>query len=677
MSIESEAAQLNENHRRHIRGTFQYIDKLLSEAEHGMIDAGSPSPFQEYSDDTTPIQRKVTHDYIVRIREAMRGALQELNIPSVEPRCGAIWAADINLMFSDISLADLTPGKMRAYGQLSDESAQAVDEIRAELSSLLGQLRGYLGQAAGGDLQARMERLSKTGNEVALLRELERIITAHALVEFRSALTTLVDRLETVTFEAGVFGHVSSGKSSLLNYILQIDILPVGVTPVTAIPAHISHGPVAKARIEFAETQPKAIPLSDLADYATEERNPSNVKHVTRIFIELPSARLSEGVTFVDTPGLGSLAVAGAAETVAYLPRCDLGIVLVDASSGLTQDDLMVIQALYQSGATASVLVSKADLFTVADRQRMVDYIKTHVQSQLRVEPPVHVVSVIGNDAQLCDQWFNNELQPTLKQHRELTAISHKRKIGALRESVISALQRRLEAFAESGNVSVGESSGNAALQALRGGDRILEQAKANAFHLTRRISGWGPEILQCIAEQIARAWAESSTVDIRQIFADTLNGIVSEAVRHCLQTIEQTREELLRRIRTATGASNAELSEDLPKVTSLPAFEGSELTRHIEIERPAMLSLLGKTALTPYVRRQLEKQLEHTLTEFLTFYANRLRKWMEQMLVAMHDAFEVACDAHRAKFSPPDMPAWNASEMERDLQILQNWNRS
>ena len=109
MNNETVRHGLNEHHRRHLQSTFRYIDKLLSEAEHNMLDAGSPSPFQEYSDDTTPVQRKVTHDYVVRIRGAMRRVMEELDLPPVEARCGAVWAASVNLMFCSISLNELTP----------------------------------------------------------------------------------------------------------------------------------------------------------------------------------------------------------------------------------------------------------------------------------------------------------------------------------------------------------------------------------------------------------------------------------------------------------------------------------------------------------------------------------------------------------------------------------------
>jgi GTP-binding protein EngB required for normal cell division len=663
-----------ESHQRHVRTTFQYIDKLLSEAEHTMADAGSLSPFRRHSDDTTPIQRKVTHDYILRIREAMRRVMEELNIPPPEPHSGAVWAAAINLMYCSISLNELTPERMRAYGPLSLEAADRLDGIRAELDGLVAKLRSYLGKGAGGDLQQRLQQLGKAGDEIHLLSEIERIVTAYGLVEFRGTLSMLLDRMESAAFEAGVFGRVSSGKSSLLNYILQTNVLPIGVTPVTAIPTRISHGPIAQAGIEFAEAQPQIIPLSDLPEFATEQKNPGNRKHVTRIFVKLPSERLAEGVTFVDTPGLGSLAVAGAEETIAYLPRCDLGIVLIDASAGLTPDDLIVMQALYQAGASAMVLISKADLSSPADREQMIAYVKANLRKELRVEPPVYAVSVFGVDAALCDCWFESELRPFLSRHHELAIISQKRKIGGLREAVISALERRLQLSSESVSRETAALSGEAT-EALRNGDRILEGAQSESFFLTRKITKMQRAIIDVAARRIAAAMIESDGADAASIFFETLTSLIAEPVAATLRSIEQTREALAKAMKTVAAASGRAVPDELPKPAGMPITDVHEISRQIVIAKPAVLSLFGKTVLTSHVRRTLENECDRVLLEFLSLYANRLRRWMEQSINALRNAFTEFADMHRAHFEAAvasDLS--DASAVDGDLRILHQW---
>jgi len=675
MSDDTKSHNFSEHHQRHVRTTFQYIDKLLSEAEHTMTDAGSPSAFRRHSDDTTPIQRKVTHDYIVRIREAMRRVMEELNIPPPEPHSGAVWAAAINLMYCSISLNELTPERMKAYGSLSPEAADRLDAIRAELDGLVAKLRSYLGKGAGGDLQQRLQQLGKTGDEIRLLGEIERIITAHGLVEFRGTLSMLLDRMESAAFEVGVFGRVSSGKSSLLNYILQTDVLPIGVTPVTAIPTRISHGPVAQAGIEFAEAQPQIIPLSELPEFATEQKNPGNKKHVTRIFVKLPSDRLAEGVTFVDTPGLGSLAVAGAEETIAYLPRCDLGIVLIDASAGLTPDDLIVVQALYQAGANAMILISKADLFSAPDREQMITYVKANLRSELRVEPTVHAVSVFGADATLCDAWFESELRLFLAQHHELAITSQKRKIGALRDAVIGALQRRLQVGAE----PVSEKSATLpekATEALRNGDRILERAQGESFFLTRKIAKMHRAIIDIAAERIAAALAESEQVDAASIFSETLTSLIAEPVAATLRSIEQTRSALAEAMKVAASASGQGPQDELPKPAGMPMMDVNEISQRLMVEKPRVLSWMGKGMLTSHVQRKLETEYDRPLLEFLSLYANRLRRWMEQCINALRNAFTEFADMHRAHFEVAAAPGLSdISALQNDLRVLGEWD--
>ena len=129
----------------------------------------------------------------------------------------------------------------------------------------------------------------------------------------------------------------------MLNHIAGKDALPVGVTPVTAVPTRLASGDKPTAVVSFAESGSRAVVLEHLWEYASEEGNPGNRKHVTGILVKLPSPRLREGVIFVDTPGVGSLALSGGAEALAYLPRCDLGVVLVDAASTLNEEDLALL----------------------------------------------------------------------------------------------------------------------------------------------------------------------------------------------------------------------------------------------------------------------------------------------------------------------------------------------
>lgn len=310
---EKRAQDFNGYHRNVLLCTFQHLDGLLLQAEQVLSDAAASSTFTPYAQDSTPVQHKVVRAYARQVRAAMERLLGEEGIPYPTPRCGTLWAAQTLLLQADIAVDELAPKRLAGYGELSEAGVCKLNRIQLELHGLLGKLSAYLAQGTAGDFQVRLQRLGTTDGYTPLLRELDRVITAHGLVKFRGAFEILLERRETDAFEVAVFGRVSSGKSSLLNHVLEADVLPVGVTPVTALPVRIRYGPNPKIDVEFAEGQARTAELSSLPEYATEERNPGNAKRVTRITVHLPAPRLEEGVTFVDTPGLGSLALAKAA----------------------------------------------------------------------------------------------------------------------------------------------------------------------------------------------------------------------------------------------------------------------------------------------------------------------------------------------------------------------------
>jgi hypothetical protein len=139
---------MNENHQRHLRMTFQHVSNLLSETEHVLAASRSPSPFQQYTQDSAPKQRQIVRAYILRVREAMRRILAELNIPPKPPISGAIWAARNHLAFASLAIEEISPRHMKAYGELSETDKRTLNRITAELTELLDGLNKDIAQGA-------------------------------------------------------------------------------------------------------------------------------------------------------------------------------------------------------------------------------------------------------------------------------------------------------------------------------------------------------------------------------------------------------------------------------------------------------------------------------------------------------------------------------------------------
>ena len=311
----------------------------------------------------------------------------------------------------------------------------------------------------------------------------------------------------------------------------------------------------------------------------------------------------------------------------------------------------------------------------------MISYVKTNLREQLRVEPPVHAVSVFAAEAALCGRWFENELRPFLARHHEMAILSQKRKIGGLRETVIGALERRLQAAPDRDKRQRPDIS-EQATEALRNSDRMLERAQGESFFLTKKISKMQRAIIDVAAERIATALVESDNSDAPDagaILSQTLNQMIAEPVAATLRSLEQTRDALTDAMDVVASASGRDAPEALPKATGMPMLDVNEISQIVAVEKPRMLSLLGKSVLASHVRRKLETDYDRTLLEFLSLYANRLRRWMEQSINAMRNAFAAFADMHRAHFeaAPAVGETADASAVKGDLRILREWDRA
>src|SRR4029077_12632452 len=115
-----------------------------------------------------------------------------------------------------------------------------------------------------------------------------------------------------------------------------------------------------------------------------------------------------------------------------------------------------------------------------------------------------------------------------------------------------------------------------------------------------------------------------------------------------------------------------------LPKPAGMPMMDVNEISQNIVVQRPRVLSLLGKSALTWHVQRKLETEHDRALVEFLSLYANCLRRWMEQSINALRNAFTEFADIHRADFEvAPESGLTDASVLENDRRVLRQMGNS
>lgn len=670
---EEEHQPLNEYQQRRLLVSCEHIDRLLSDVERILTASASRSPFPRWNDDTSPVQRKVTQDYIASLRAQLVRVLDGQGVSRPSPNINAIHAIRVTLNFVDIAAEELKPKYMRGYGELAEAKLPELNGIANEIQGIVKKLDRYLAQGLGQDLQGRLERLERTGNEIALLKTVERVIMDHGMVEFRSTLSIILDRLEDQRFEIAFFGRVSAGKSSLLNHVIGAEMLPVGVTPITSIPTRISHGPEPKAVIQFADRKSSAFEISRLAEFATEQQNPANAKHVTRINVEIPSARLNNGITFVDTPGLGSLASSGAAETLAYLPRCDLGVVLIDAGSTLTQEDLSTIRALYEASTPAQVLLSKADLLKPQDRSQALSYIDSHIRSQLGLQLATHPVSIVGNDAKLLDQWFEEHIATLYERHQLLATESLKRKIGALREAVAATLSLKLEQATRTTDFS--ENGLRSVETELRIAGGRIEETRALCRNLLDEVPNAVEKGFDRAAEEIIKRWPLDES-DLPALVTSAFDHVTAEYSQRIYQPLEELRGHLTKVLNEAVEAlngNNGSHEEKLDYVLKeMPRLDLGAINLNLQ---PLFLMALGKGAAKRRVEKSLRAQTEPSLSNAIASYGKLLQSWTTQALENLQRRFGERADWYRAQIGrltdPAQISEEEAAKIRRDLEQL------
>jgi small GTP-binding protein len=249
-----------------------------------------------------------------------------------------------------------TPKPSRSDGATKREVWSSLDERKAAIRGVLSDLAGAA-EAAGLPSVARDVR------------------------------ETRLPKLDDERFTIVVLGEFNHGKSTFINALLGGPVLPTGITPTTAVLAHISQGPKVAASLVLESGERKAIDVKKLADWLTVEglgdkaQSAKPGQGVHHVELTHPAGILDERVTIVDTPGVNDINEQRAEITYGYLPRADAAVFLLDATQILTASERQFLEEriLRSSRDRLIFVVAKADLLDSAELDETLAFARKHL----------------------------------------------------------------------------------------------------------------------------------------------------------------------------------------------------------------------------------------------------------------------------------------------------------
>jgi GTP-binding protein EngB required for normal cell division len=235
----------------------------------------------------------------------------------------------------------------------------------------------------------------------------------------RDIRETRLPKLDEERFSVVVLGEFNHGKSTFINALLGAPVLPTGITPTTAILAHLIHGPRATATLVGEDGARRSIDAAALADWLTVDgleaqaaagkgagpkanaasgqsaaAGGARVADIHHVELTHPAPLLENRLTVVDTPGVNDINEQRAEITYGYLPRADAAVFLLDATQILTASERQFLEERILRSTRDRLLfvVAKVDLLSEAELAETLAFARKHLTA-IVPEPAIFPVS--------------------------------------------------------------------------------------------------------------------------------------------------------------------------------------------------------------------------------------------------------------------------------------------
>lgn len=295
------------------------------------------------------------------------------------------------------------------------------------------------------------------------------IIDEPALRTQYRRLRELRDQLREGRLHVAVLGQFKRGKSTFLNALLGETVLPVSVLPLTAVPVLLLSGDSMSARVHFLDrtaaqelaAETVASLEQQLRHFVTEADNPRNRLQVAYVEVFFPAALLQQGLVLVDTPGIGSTHLHNTSTTLEWLPRCDVGLLVVSGEPPITEAELDFLREIQPQLSEWVAIFNKKDRLNPEELTQSLDFLHQVLSANVRPTPEILAISAReglearqqGNDSLWASsglERIEKDLLHRLTSHKSrLLTQSLRRKARGLAEKIQLWLRLWLKAQAE------------------------------------------------------------------------------------------------------------------------------------------------------------------------------------------------------------------------------------
>ncbi len=197
-----------------------------------------------------------------------------------------------------------------------------------------------------------------------------------------AAADSVLTRLAEDTFSVAIVGEFKRGKSTLINALLEKDVLPTDVVPTTATLNKVAYSVTPFVRIEYNDGKTEDIDIDRLNEYVTKLTPESEevAKTVKIATVYYPVNYCKNGVTIIDTPGLND-DEAMTKVTLSVLPQIDAAIMVMMAGSPFSQYECDFLENKVITSDLGRVLfvVTGIDLYDEDDAEKILTLIRKRI----------------------------------------------------------------------------------------------------------------------------------------------------------------------------------------------------------------------------------------------------------------------------------------------------------